>query len=172
MAFTKPILDKTVGDLTSFFRGGLNLFGDLKENWSNLSKYFRKISSIISHTLNNQLNIAAQKANLVVQKLTKRIELTPLKLKNMKQAIKIIQELTNFVSIIAIAYAILSENHLQPMLSELGKFIALDPELQNDAWEELELKVNLANKSIDENQERMENKFNEIGSKSLSYLIE
>ena len=107
-----------------------------------------------------------------MQKLTKRIELTPLKLKNMKQAVKIIQELTNFVSIIAIAYAILSENHLQPMLSELGKFMALDPELQNDAWEELELKVNLANKSIDENQERMEIKFNEIGSKSLSYLIE
>ena len=155
--------------LIYIFRGGLNIFGHVKENWANLSKYFKVLSGVISQTLKKKLDTAFQKMSFGKK-------MTHLQTKQLKAASKIIHDISTFVYVVSNAYVILSENHLQSMLSDLGTFIALNPSFLNDTGE-IEEKMDVlksktydAQKFINENQKTMEMKTNKLSIKSLSLI--
>ena len=147
----------------------MNIFGHIKENWANLSKYFKILSGIISQTFKRKLDIAFQKMSFGKK-------LTRLQTKQLKSATKIIHEILTFVHVVSNTYVILSENHLQSMLSDLGTFIALNPSCLNHTGEieekmdALKSKTYDAQKFIGEYQKTMEIKINILTMKSLSLI--
>ena len=112
---------------------GLKAFGELKEQWEKLTVFFTRISTLIAIALGKPEELFRKKAILSLEKRMAGKKLTKIFKNSLAKPAEEAIHVSMVVNKMSSLYVSLSNGHLLPMLSNLGKGLHLKPEIESDA---------------------------------------
>ena len=142
-------------EVLAVMREALKALGTLKENWTNMIQFFRYMATLVKIPVGKNVNAFVANMKDAREDKLEGNDLNALMISHLRSPLQEVIEYSSLVQHLSGTYQMISREHLMPIVSSLGRLIALD---KKEDKKEIEQEM----KSLQGKAEQIQNKIGEI----------